>query len=114
MAEPSAGRTKVVDRYRHVLAQYRDTSSRAHASITGYLSEIDSTIVREIERRGGATADEIERVTGLRHQTVSAQIRHLLQGGIVLASEARRPTRSGRGATVWILSNDAMPDGRLF
>jgi len=115
-------------RYRHVLSRYRETSRRAHASIAEHLLEVDAVIVRQIERAVGATADEIEHLTGLKHQTVSAQIRHLYEGGIVCASQDRRPTRSGRPATVWILSNEAKPapvvpapppippvaDGRLF
>lgn len=55
----------------------------------------------------GLTCDEVERITGLRHQTASARIRELSQRGeiiplIVDGTPVRRPTRSGRLATVYV------------
>jgi hypothetical protein len=49
----------------------------------------------------GLTDDELEQATGWRHQTVSARRRELVLLGKVKDSGKRRPTRSGRSATVW-------------
>lgn len=49
----------------------------------------------------GATCDEIERDTGLSHQTASARVRELAQAGTIRDSGQRRLTRSGRKAIVW-------------
>lgn len=50
----------------------------------------------------GATDDEIEQRTGLRHQTASARRRELVLLGEVRDSGERRATRSGRKAVVWV------------
>lgn len=57
------------------------------------------------DSKAGRTDDEIEELTGLRHQTASARRRELVQHGAITASGAVRPTRSGRNATVWIVAN---------
>lgn len=49
----------------------------------------------------GLTDDEIEVVTGLKHQTASARRRELVLLSQVVDSGERRKTRSGRLATVW-------------
>lgn len=51
--------------------------------------------------RYGLTDDEIEVLTRLKHQTASARRRELVLLGLVVDSGHRRPTRSGRPATVW-------------
>jgi Fic family protein len=56
----------------------------------------------------GATCDEIERATGLSHQTASARLRELVLNGRIEDSGERRKTRSGRLATVWRVK--AAPD----
>lgn len=50
----------------------------------------------------GNTDDEIELITRLRHQTVSARRRELVLLSVVCDSGRTRMTRSGRRATVWI------------
>lgn len=49
----------------------------------------------------GATSDEVEVITGLSHQTVSARMSELKRDGAVVPA-GRRPTRSGRSAAVWV------------
>lgn len=98
-----------MSRYQRVLAVYRETSRLAYQSILPDLPEVDALIVACIHRSGGATSDEVEVATGLKHQTVSAQIRHMCEGGILAPTDNRRPTRSGRLAIVWKLSDEAQP-----
>lgn len=50
----------------------------------------------------GMTCDEIETLLEMRHQTVSARIRDLVLDGLIFDTEARRKTRSGRGARVYM------------
>jgi hypothetical protein len=50
----------------------------------------------------GLTDDELEALTGWRHQTVSARRRELVLKGLVKDSGYRRRTSSGRQATVWV------------
>ena len=47
------------------------------------------------------TDEEIERVTGLRHQSASARRRELVLAGHIVDSGARRANSSGRQAVVW-------------
>ena len=49
----------------------------------------------------GATCDEIEVRLGIRHQTASCFISVLKDKGMIVASGATRPARSGRNVTVW-------------
>jgi DNA-binding transcriptional ArsR family regulator len=101
-ADADAPPKRALDRYRRILALYRETSREAWDSISEFLPVVDGRIVAAIEARRGATCDEVEQVTGFAHQTVSAQIRHLYEAGLLRESEERRPTRSGRAAIVWI------------
>ena len=48
----------------------------------------------------GLTADELEVLTGWRHQTASARLRELVLLDLAYDSPDRRPTRSGRAAVV--------------
>ena len=50
----------------------------------------------------GATDDEIEIGLELSHQTASARRNLLVKDGAVVNSDAKRPTRSGRPASVWV------------
>ena len=64
---------------------------------------------------GGLTCDQVECITGMAHQTCSARFRELascqppLIQKLILddGSYARRPTRSGRGAYVYIATEAA-------
>lgn len=82
---------------------YRETSADAWEWFGRHVTRTDLKILRVVARPEGATCDEVERVTGLRHQTASGQIRHLVERAFVRASASRRATRSGRRAIVWRL-----------
>jgi predicted transcriptional regulator len=49
----------------------------------------------------GVTCDELEAISGLRHQTASARVNELAKVGSIVDSGTKRTTRSGRKATVW-------------
>ncbi|MBD3262492.1 MAG: hypothetical protein GF334_12640, partial [Candidatus Altiarchaeales archaeon] len=53
----------------------------------------------------GATDDELEQLTELKHQTVSARRRELVIDGYVRDSGETRASRSGRQATIWVVTN---------
>jgi hypothetical protein len=105
-----------INRYRRVLTQYQQTSRDAWESVWRLLPTIDGAIVRAIDRRHGGTSEEIEDATRFRHQTVSAQIRHMVEGGLLEDSGRRRLNRNGRRCIVWqLVSNpSAAANGSLF
>ena len=87
-----------------------DTSFAAALSMLEHSDSLRARVYRFIKRRGdyGSTDDEIEAVSGQRHQTISARRRELSHPkiGIVVDSGERRATRSGRMAKVWIVCVD--------
>ena len=91
------------ERYTRALRIYRETSGEAWASVLAYLGEIDRRILSHVRDRRGATADECLVALNMPHQTASAQLSHMAAAGLVVDSGARRPTRSGRAAIVWVL-----------
>ena len=82
---------------------HQATSREAWRSVQAHLGPMDARIVATIHARGMATADAIEVVTGLKHQTVSAQITHLRDAGVIVDSGTKGRTRSGRAAIQWQL-----------
>lgn len=84
----------------------RDNSNDAYASIVASLGALQAEVYMAIDASGtrGMTGDEIEVLTGLTHQTVSARITELSGSKLRLienVNDRKRPTRSGRGAAVW-------------
>jgi len=65
-------------------------------TVTGQLG----VVVDTIRKSKGLTCDEVEIITGLSHQTVSARITILKQRGW-LDVIGKRPTRTGRMASVY-------------
>lgn len=96
-----------MSRYASALAIYRDTSRQAFASVLQALPAVDAKIVAHIEKLsyiGGATCGEIECQTGLKHQTVSAQVRHMVEAGLLVDSGKTRKNENGRPCIVWGLA----------
>jgi len=50
----------------------------------------------------GRTCDEVEALTGMPHQNVSARITEMRDGGLVLRTDDTRVTRRGRQAFVYV------------
>ena len=79
-----------------------DTSRAAAESMVPHVSDLEEGILLFLQKRGGATCDELEHVTGLAHQTASARLKGLADKGLIRDSGARRKTRSGRAARVYV------------
>lgn len=80
----------------------RDTSIEAFDSIENIEPTLNQKVFKLIKDGAGRTCDEIEIALNMRHQTISSRITHLTKIGAIVDSGARRPTRSGRNAIVWI------------
>ena len=79
-----------------------DTSREAAMSVLPKAGSKRRRIFDLIAGSKGVTDDELEGLTGWRHQTVSARRRELVLLELVKDSGERRKTSSGRSATVWV------------
>jgi hypothetical protein len=75
----------------------------AHERIKPDKARLRLVVLGAIQRAGGAgrTTDEVEVETGLSHQTASARVNELRNGGAIVPA-GKRPTRSGRNAVVYV------------
>ena len=80
--------------------QSRQTSNDAHNSVKPHLTEMKWKVLSLLKTRE-STDDEMEVLTGMSHQSLSACRRGLVKDGLVEATGGHRPTRSGRSAQVW-------------
>jgi transposase len=86
-----------------LFARGSDTSAAAALSVDGpKLRELVLFTIRASGHRG-MTCDEIEQILDMRHQTISARVNELRNGGWIVDSGIRRPTRSNRNAVVWVV-----------
>jgi len=85
-------------------ARGSDTSKAAADSVEAETPRLRGMVLDVIlrARSTGLTCDEAEVILGMRHQTISARFRELAKIGSIQDSGRRRPTRSGRRATVWV------------
>ena len=89
------------------------TSVRAAAAALPRTGTIRAEIVDLIGRSpAGLTDDDLERITGRSHQSVSAARNSLVRDGWLTPASGPlgpvvRPTRFGNDATVWVLSAQA-------
>ena len=83
---------------------YQETSREALLSILPHLTKLDAEIMDALERAGedGLTCDQIERVTGRKHQAVSANLTRLKDRGWIVASGRFGKTAANRKAIIWI------------
>lgn len=86
-------------------ARGSDTSKAAAESKRGTVRADSDRVFRFIKEAGygGATCWEVERALKMPHQSASARICHLKDAKHVADSGARRPTQTGRLATVWVV-----------
>jgi len=76
-----------------------DTQDAAWNAIQPRIGTIDASVLASITDADG-TCDDVEVRLGLTHQTCSAAVHRLMKSGAVEPA-GKRPTRSGRQATVW-------------
>ena len=80
-----------------------DTQLDALVQIQEHIPRIDTQVLAAILLApDGATCDAIEVEQGLAHQTASSAINRLVSDGHIRDSGARRKTRSGRNAIVYV------------
>ena len=79
-------------------------SEAAHTSIKSTKGLLRAEVVASIDgqARRGATCEETERRLHRSHQSVSARITEAKARHELVDSGARRPTRTGRGAAVYV------------
>jgi predicted ArsR family transcriptional regulator len=82
---------------------YRETSREAWAGFQPLSPKLDDQILAALKHVGRATCQEIEEAIGRDHQSVSGNLRHLVEDGKVRASGEFGKTRSGRRAIRWEL-----------
>ena len=87
---------------------YRETSRSALRRFEAVSGDLDRDIVRALEAAGvyGATCEQIEERIGRSHQSVSGNLRHLVERGIIEDSGRKGVTRSGRAAIAWRVVTD--------
>lgn len=84
-----------------------ETSVSAAESVRDDCSRLRALVLDAIRRSVfGLTCDEVEIATRLSHQTASARVNELMRAGRI-RPVAKRATRSGRMAQVWIVRGDA-------
>lgn len=86
-----------------------DTRREAKRAIEPRSSKLQDAVLGAIRAAGprGATDDELEVALDLRHQTLSARRRELVQSERIVDSGETRKTRSGRSAVVWVVVAEA-------
>ena len=85
---------------------YQETSREALQSIAGVTGDVDRNICAALDAAGnvGLTDHETEQRTGYKHQTVSANRRHLVERGVVCKTILRGMLPNGRKAIRWVLA----------
>jgi predicted transcriptional regulator len=88
---------------------YRQTSRLAWQSIVSTSAELDRAILAEIDAAGshGIICAEIEDRIGRSHQSVSGNLRHLVEKNLVEPSGQFGRTPSGRKAMCWRIKENA-------
>lgn len=97
--------------HNQVLSNGVATSDAAAESMRDHAVRLLTVVVAHVERCGlyGCTSDEAEVALDMPHQTVSARFHQGHRAGLLIRSEFKRPTRSGRDAFVYRFSK--LPEG---
>ena len=90
---------------------HSETSKEAAIAALPNAATFRARILEFIRKRGaeGATSDECQAEFHLAHQTGSARVAELLQGGFIIESGRRRKTRRGRDADVLVIAPPGTP-----
>jgi len=87
----------------------QQTSRDAYESVNRADDTLYDRVLNCIYDNGSMTCDEVEVEIGGRHQSVSSRIRKGVQDGYLVNSGAKRKTRTGRKAIVWIIADRPKP-----
>lgn len=81
---------------------YQETSREAWERVKA--GSLDEKILAELEARGieGAMCWQIEKAIGGSHQSVSGNLRHLVEDGAAFRLDKKGKTPTGRSAFYWI------------
>lgn len=80
---------------------YRDTSRAAYQ--TAAIGENEARVMAYVRRSAnGSTCDEFIATTGVAHQSASPAFTSLTQRGLLLRTDRRRATRTGKMAAVYV------------
>jgi hypothetical protein len=105
----SGSTNEVLTKSHHTLPSLGSASPRVPETSIAALEALDPAVRARRERQifeyikatGGATCWEIENALGLLHQSASSTITRLRSAGHLVDTGERRPTNTGRMATVW-------------
>jgi len=81
--------------------KYQPTSREAWRAFIPVAAELDRAICEYLHRNGPSTCQDIELALDRSHQSVSGNLRHLVENGLVEASGDFGKTKSGRRANLW-------------
>lgn len=86
---------------------YQDTSRIAYQSVS--VGELGQRVLDFVQSAGshGATCDEAMNTLGLTHQSASPRFTDLQDRGLIVRTDRRRMTRSGRPAAIYVLAQFA-------
>jgi predicted ArsR family transcriptional regulator len=99
--DPDDGQADLFDLPVDLPSQPFDTSEDAADSMRGRAQTLREQALLSIWRHGGLTQDEYEVMTGLRIHTINPRFWELELRHLIVKTELRRPTRSGRNAIVY-------------
>ena len=88
------------------------TSDAAAEMLDGDSSRLRRLVFRVIERNRGMTCQEVEELTEIDHETISARIWELHTRGWLCDSGKTRMTRARRKAIVWIIGPRAKKNAK--
>lgn len=84
-----------------------DTSKAAAKAIAVKTGTLRWTVLESL-RYGGLSADELERLLGLSGNTVRPRLVELRKAGFAIQTERTVPTRSGRAACIWEITESGL------
>ena len=84
---------------------YQETSLAAFEAAKPKMPSLRAQITKELLLKGPTTCDDLEKLLGRTHQSVSAQLTIMKKEGAIEDSGERGTTSSGREAIKWIVSD---------
>jgi hypothetical protein len=106
---PLTPRRELLTRYEvgAPFAPKSDTSREAAEQIRPQAANLRESVLRAMLKTPGegATAEEIEELTGLAGNTVRPRLIELVERGQIAKTDRKRATRSGRNAVIYVVTS---------